>query len=114
MATFATALGDAIRAKPSLTLTDKAILKIVDGPQSFMRTRFLKRLEAHARIHLGMSSAEAIDWSSIDWNKVLDFLTKLAAIILAVLPLFAGRSPKRVAGNAHAKPASRSRNKHHR
>lgn len=112
MATFATALSAAIRAKGKQTLVDRAILKIVDGPVSARRTRFLKRLEAHARIHLGMSAVEKIDWSAIDWNKVLDFLTKLAALILALAPLFAGGA--RATGNAHARSKTRSRNQRYR
>lgn len=63
----------------------KRVLAILDAKPSLARTLFLNRMEAHARVALGLGSREGIDWSQIDWSKILDFLLKLAAIILPLI-----------------------------
>lgn len=87
---FETALREQLNARPKSRFRGRwaqRLLKLVNGPPSAKRTRILARLESHARAHLvseGMASATgAIDWSSIDWNKVFDTILK---ILMALLP----------------------------
>lgn len=83
--TFEEALGEQLRAKKRLTFWEKRLLKLIDARPSKRRTRVLERLRAHAATALEIKGdPAAIDWSKIDWAKVLDFVLK---IILALLPL---------------------------
>lgn len=84
-ASFATALGAHLEAKPKPKLLERRLLKIINSPPSKRRTAILKALETRARDKLGVGATAAIDWEKIDWQKVLDFLLKLLVILL---PLF--------------------------
>ncbi len=63
----------------------KRIAAILDGPDSRAKRWFLKRAEADARLKLGLGDKVGIDWSKIDWAAILDFILKLAAIILPLI-----------------------------
>src|SRR5690348_10507077 len=63
----------------------KRILAILNGPDSRLKRWFLKRAEADARLKLDLGDKVGIDWSSIDWQAILDFILKLAAIILPLI-----------------------------
>lgn len=70
----------------------RKLRELLDSPPSKRRTRILERLERHTIAHLqaegklaNNATFGAIDWSSIDWNKVLDFIMKLLTMLI---PLF--------------------------
>lgn len=112
--TFAQGLSAALAAKSNPSRLQRRIRKIVDGPDSALRTWFLQKLEAHARVHLGVGQTQAIDWGSIDWDKVLDFLLKIASIIVALAPLFAGKKPKAKSTPRVSKSLGRTRTRKRR
>jgi len=78
---FATGLSDHLAGKSKLSFWEKRLKKILDAKPSARRTKILNALESSARAHLGVSAAEKIDWQSIDWQKVLDFILKLIMIL---------------------------------
>lgn len=81
MATFATALGGHLRGKKKLKFLERRLLKIVEAKPSKRRTAILNLLETRARDKMGVGATEAIDWGQIDWQKILDFILKLLAIL---------------------------------
>ena len=84
-ASFSTALGAHLSAKPKPKLLERRLLKIIRSAPSKRRTAILKALETRARDKLGVGATQAIDWEAVDWGKILDFLLKLLVILL---PLF--------------------------
>lgn len=89
MADFASGLKAAIEAKAKPSKRELKILEIIDAKPSKRRDRRLARMENHARAVAGIDpETGAIDWSKIDWNKLLDaiiaILTKLLPLILAL------------------------------
>jgi hypothetical protein len=85
VASFATALGAHLETKKKPKLLERRLLKILNAAPSKRRTAILKALETRARDKLGVGATQAIDWSAVDWQKILDFLLKLLVILL---PLF--------------------------
>jgi hypothetical protein len=83
--TFAVGLADHLRTKKRLTFWERRLQKIVEAKPSKRRTAILERLEAAARVQLGVSADAAIDWGAVDWAKILDFILKLIALLA---PLF--------------------------
>ncbi len=73
--------------KVAKSATGRRIKRILnldeDDPR---RQRVLDRMEAHARVHMGVSHTQAVNWSSkaIDWSTILDLFTKLLPLILAL------------------------------
>lgn len=78
---------DALRAQLTTRgdIWSKRILSVLDKGDSRLKRWFLARAERSARLALNVGDMAAIDWSKIDWSKVLDFILKLAAIILPLL-----------------------------
>ena len=85
VATFAVGLSDHLASKPKLTLLERRLKRLLDAKPSKRRTVILAILEGRARDRLGLGDKVGIDWSKIDWAKVLDFLLKLLAIIAPLL-----------------------------
>ena len=81
MATFAEGLSSHLAGRKKLTFLQRRLQKIVDARPSKRRTAILQLMEERVRDKMGFGATEKIDWSSIDWNKVLDFILKLLAII---------------------------------
>lgn len=81
VATFASALGAHLDEKPKLSFLERRLKKILDAKPSKRRTAILQLMEARARDRMGFGATEKIDWSAIDWAKILDFLLKLLAIL---------------------------------
>ena len=90
--TFLEALREQVEVRKSRR--GRLLLRRLDAMTPARRARVLVRMEAHARTHLvaaGMASATGvIDWSSIDWSKVLDVILK---ILMAILPFLLMLSP---------------------
>lgn len=82
-----TTFSDALRTQLTTRndLWSKRILVLLDRGDSRLKRWFLGRAERSARLALNVSDKAAIDWSQIDWAKVLDFILKLAALILPLL-----------------------------
>lgn len=82
---FAGALqGQLAKKGVTMTLAERKLMKIVNGKDSPRRTRQLAHMERHVRAHLELSPTAAIDWSSIDWSKVLSTVLQL---LIKLLPL---------------------------
>lgn len=79
---FAANLKDHLLLKPKLSSRDKKILSIIDGPQNDKRAKKLSRWEAHARVEAGVSPVGAIDWSKIDWAKLIESILAIIALFL--------------------------------
>ena len=79
--TFASALSAHLATKKKPGLLQRRLQRILDAKPSKRRTAILAALETRARDRLGVGATAAIDWSAIDWSKVLDFILKLLAII---------------------------------
>lgn len=102
---FASNLKANLEAKGDLRRRGRRILAIINGPDSPHKARLLARMEDHARAHLGLAAAHTvptdmpgtdwskitIDWSKIDWAKIIDGLLKL---LLAILPVLLGEQEK--------------------
>ena len=84
-ASFAAGLSDFLATKKKPTLLQRRLQKILDAPDSSRKRAILAALETRARDRLGVGATQGIDWSSIPWDKILDFLLKLLAILA---PLF--------------------------
>jgi len=80
--TFQEALSEQLGKHPKRF---KRLREFFARPESEHKSRIMARLEAHARVHLGLSPTEAIDWSSIDWASLFEGLMKL---LMLILPLF--------------------------
>lgn len=96
---FEDALKEHLEATPVLKRRGKRLLEIVNDRPSRARTRKLARMERHALAslddkqlkRLGVSATvladpnglSAIDWSKIDWGKILETLLDL---LLKFLP----------------------------
>jgi hypothetical protein len=91
---FEDAFGGQLRAKPKRTRKENAILKIIDGPASRLRTWFLSTLEHRARVQLGVEAGVGIDWSKVDWEKLLNTILQLALVILKFVAIFGNESPE--------------------
>lgn len=64
--------------------SERIILKIINAPDSPKRTRQLAVMEELTRAHLRLPAQGVIDWSSIDWSKILQGLIR---VLIAILPL---------------------------
>lgn len=82
---FASALSAHLATKKKPTLLQRRLQKVLDAKDSPRKRAILKALETRARDKLGVGATEAIDWQSINWAAILDFLLKLLAILA---PLF--------------------------
>lgn len=68
----------------------KQCMAIINGPRSIKRTLILRALERHARQQVAETHGfdiEAIDWSKVDWMKVLGTILR---ILLLFAPLVLG------------------------
>ncbi len=63
----------------------QSLREVLLARPSKLRDRRIARLEAHARAHLGLSSDAEIDWSTVDWSKIISGLLQ---VLLLLLPLF--------------------------
>ena len=89
MKDFAANLSAQLEAKPKLSMREQRIKSILDAPPSKRKDRRLARMENHARAAINADpKTGAIDWSTIDWAKLLstiiDILAKLLPLILAL------------------------------
>lgn len=76
----------AIMAKPKRSKRDERILNILDAPPSARRDKRLARMENHARAVAGIDpKTGAIDWSKIDWAKLLKSIMSLLAKLLPLI-----------------------------
>jgi hypothetical protein len=80
------------KAGPEKKRQTRKLRELLDSPPSRRRTRLLERLERHTIAHLqaegklgNEATFGAIDWSTVDWNKILDFVMKLLTMLI---PLF--------------------------
>lgn len=86
--TFAANLQAAIEAKPKLNMRDRRVLGILQGKPSKRRDRQIARMENHARAAIDADpQTKAIDWSKVDWSKVLKTILAILAKILPLLLL---------------------------
>ncbi len=86
---FETGLRQQIESNPERTRAGERMLRLLDHPDSWRRTRALHRLENHARVELGIGEDEEVDWSKPmgrDWSTFFDSLIKF---LTALLPLIA-------------------------
>lgn len=75
---FEQGLRDHLASKTKLTAKERRVQRILDLPtDSAKRQRVLERMEDTARGQIG--AVGKIDWSSIDWDKLLAFILKLLA-----------------------------------
>lgn len=85
--TFEAALAAQLEADPQLkkSMFGKRVQRVLNAPAK-RKARALKRMEEHARVHLGKSATQNVDWQagSIDWNTLLEFLKMILPIILAL------------------------------
>ena len=70
-----------LEADPKLRRRGLRILAVLNERPSKRRTRRVARMEAHSAAHLGLTGA--IDWSKIDWQKVVMAVLQM---LLALLP----------------------------
>lgn len=84
MSNFATNLRLHLLAMSDRTYQEDRILAMLDEPDGPRHRRQLRRMETRCRHEAGYSSSEGIDWSSIDWAKVLQIFIK---VLLTLLPL---------------------------
>lgn len=76
--TFAANLQAALETKPRPTKREKRILEVLQSPPSPRRDRQIARWENHARAAIDADPKKgAIDWSSIDWGKVLTTILEI-------------------------------------
>lgn len=66
----------------------KGFLNVLNDHNPKRRASRLARMESHARVHLGKTTDQNVDWSapSIDWPSLLAFLLKILPIILMLFP----------------------------
>ena len=94
---FAVGLSDYLITERKPTLLMRRLQKIIDAPDSARKRAILGALETRARDRLKLGDKVGIDWSQIDWSKVLDFLLKLFAILA---PLILAGTPNAKASKA--------------
>ncbi len=93
---FVIGLKSSLEAAPNLRRRGKKILEVINQRPSKRRTRILARMERHAQAAIydkvpasAFGPAKAIDWSKVDWNKVimtiLDILIKLLPLIIGAM-----------------------------
>src|SRR5690348_16790591 len=85
MNNFGLMLQSQLEAKQDRSASDNQILGILQAPDSHQKERRVRRMERHVRRHLGFTDTEQIDWSSIDWSKVLSVVLQLLAALLPLL-----------------------------
>lgn len=85
MTDFATAFRAALTAKPKLSGREMRILKVLDEPPSKAKSRKLARIERRVRTEFGIGEKEAIDWSAIDWQALIQTVIKIIELILKFL-----------------------------
>ncbi len=75
-------------------LKARRIRKFLDMKPSAKRTKFLERFKAHVATQLHQdgvtdtADVSAIDWQNINWDKVIETLTKIFEFIMKIIPLF--------------------------
>lgn len=87
--TFEIGLRDHLLAQAKLSAGEWRLLKwLTEEPrnarQRSRRARQLARYEERVRDRLNQPVG-AIDWSKIDWQKIIDFIIKILPLILALL-----------------------------
>ena len=73
-------LRQTLEPTPDLRRRGKKILAILDDKPSRRRTRRIAAMERHAAAHFG--EGRAIDWSKIDWSKIIEVLLPLLLALL--------------------------------
>lgn len=69
-------------ANPLLKKEHPRIWRIFNGRPSARRSRRIARMESEVRLQMVNSSISAIDWASIDWLKVFQWIAAILGIIL--------------------------------
>lgn len=90
MLTFQEGLQQKLDTDPAFrkSATGKRVKRLLALPDSNPRKkRVLDRLEKHARVHLGKSEKQKIDWGAIDWTKLLELFAMILKMILALFGL---------------------------
>ena len=82
--TFAGAIKAQLEMKENLTLRERRILHIINSPDSAKRDRQLYRMELAVRGALDLHANEAVNWSEIDWPRVIGVILE---ILVRLLPL---------------------------
>lgn len=82
---FEASLKHHVETDPSVTDDQKdRILHVLSMPtRGFLgarRKNILARMERRARMEVGASDKEAIDWSKIDWAALIAFFLKILAL----------------------------------
>ena len=85
MTDFESGLRSHLNSKSKLSAKEQQIMGVLDAPDSKRRTRRMHRMENHARASIDAHPEEgAIDWSKIDWSKILQMLIKFITMIFAL------------------------------
>ena len=93
--TFAEGLRAALEADPPRRRKAKRLYQLLDAKPSKKKERRLRVLERCVQAHLEdglemtlVTGPLGIDWSQVDWMKVLDIVLKIAMVLLPLLLLF--------------------------
>ena len=87
---FAAELKSHLEADPKLSRRGKKVLELLNARPSKRKDRQIARMEAHVTVELramgavGFAGEGAIDWSAIDWQKLL---MTILEILIKLLPL---------------------------
>lgn len=84
MSNFAAELEAHLESKPDLRRRGKKILAVIQSRPSKKKDRILARMERHAAAAIDRDVGVGIDWSEIDWKKVIEIIIK---VLLMLLPL---------------------------
>ena len=84
-AVFVSNLKAQLEADPDRGRRGARILRVINSRDSKIRTRRLARMEAHARAVIGGDVNTAIDWSKVDWGKVIDKIIDIILKFLAII-----------------------------
>ncbi len=83
--TFAGSLSKQLASKGKLTLQERHLQRILNGPDTPRRDRQLARMESHVRVELNLSPTAVVDWSAIDWPTMIQ---RVLQLLIMLLPLF--------------------------
>ena len=66
--------------------TGKRVRRVLSCNNVNRKNRALARMEAHSRVHMGISADKPVNWTAgtIDWPSILKMLMTLLPLILAL------------------------------
>lgn len=83
--TFSEGLHEYLAAHPVVRQTHPLLWRALEDPDTPRKRRRIAYMENHVRKEMGVESNSAIDWSKVDWLRIVQWVAAILTIALLIL-----------------------------